>query len=164
MKYFAIIIIPFFIYSCYGRKPKVKTGFEGKAMPTIQLLAVDSNTIYNTERISPGKPTLLFSFETWCPYCRAQTKSLVSNIESMNDINVYMICNTQLSEFKKFYKEFNLDKYPNIKAGVDYELSFERYFRTGKIPYLAMYDRNKILKQVIIGKTSIATLRKIMIE
>jgi thiol-disulfide isomerase/thioredoxin len=137
---------------------------EGKPMPAIALLAADSSTIYNTADIAPGKPTLLFSFATWCPYCKAQTESLISHINSLKGINIYMVCNTQFSEFRKFYSHYKLKDYPNIKAGVDNNLSFVKYFKTGQVPYLAIYDQQKNLKQVLLGKTAISTIKDIAFE
>jgi thiol-disulfide isomerase/thioredoxin len=164
MKRITFIALVVSLCGCYGKKPKTITGLEGKPMPTITLLAADSSTMYNTADIAPGKPTLLFSFETWCPYCKAQTKALLSHIESLKDVNIYMVCNTQFPEFKKFNKQYELYKYPGIKAGVDNHLSFAKYFKTGQIPYLAIYDRQKNLKQVLVGKTAISTIKDIALE
>jgi len=140
------------------------TGLEGKPMPAISLLAADSSTIINTADIEPGKPTLLFAFETWCPYCKAQTKSLISHIESLKGVNIYMVCNTPFPEFKKFNKQYDLYKYPGIKAGVDTNLSFANYFKTSQIPYIAIYDRQNNLKQVLIGKTAVSTIKDIALD
>jgi thiol-disulfide isomerase/thioredoxin len=140
------------------------TGLEGKPMPAIALLAADSITIINTADIAPGKPTLLFAFETWCPYCRAQTKSLLSHIESLKGVNIFMICNTPLPAFKQFSAQYELKKYPGIKAGVDSNREFKNYFSATNIPYLAIYDKNKNLKQVLVGKTPISTIKDIAFE
>jgi len=161
MKYTVFILLILSLCGCYRKKARMKTGLEGKPMPSIALLATDSSTIYNTVNINPGRPTLLFSLETWCPFCKAQTQSIISHIMLLKDINIYMICNTQFSEFKKFANRYELNRYPNIKAGVDYNMSFERYFKSTKIPFLAIYDREKKLKQIIIGKTAISTIRGI---
>jgi len=164
MKNTAFIILVLFVCGCYGKKPKMKTGLEGKSMPAIELLAIDSITIYKTNSIADGKPTILFSFETWCPYCKAQTKSIISQIKSLKDVNVYMLCYSQYPEFKDFYKRFELDKYPNIKAGIDYNISFAKYFKSTQIPYLAVYDNKKILKQVFVGKTPISSIKDAAFE
>jgi thiol-disulfide isomerase/thioredoxin len=140
------------------------TGLEGKPMPSIALLAADSSTIFNTADIAPGKPTLLFSFETWCPYCKAQTESLISHLSTLKDINIYMVCNTPFPEFKKFYNHYKLNNYPTIKAGIDYNTSFANFFKTNRIPYLAIYDKQKNLKQVFLGKTAISTIKEISLK
>lgn len=73
-----------------------------------------------------------------------------------------MICNSSYVEFKKFYDEFHLNKYPAIAAGTDGHHVFQEYFQSAKIPYLAIYDKNKSLKQALIGKNYISTIKEII--
>jgi thiol-disulfide isomerase/thioredoxin len=149
------------IAGCYGKKPEIKkTGLEGKPMPAIDLIAIDSVSHFNTESIASGKPTILFAFEPWCPYCRAQTTSMIAQINKLKDINIYMLCTSQYSQFKTFYNKFQLQKYPNIKAGIDYKRSFANYFEQTGVPYLAIYNSDKKLKQVLQGKNYISTIKE----
>ncbi|SRR5258708_386219 len=163
MKYLSIIALLLYISAC-SLRPKVKTGYEGKLMPSFELLMADSITRFNTASIPSGKPIVLFSFEPWCPYCRAQTEDLVSHIQSMKDINFYMLCDAPFPDFKNFYDHYELKKYPNMHAGVDDNLFFAQYFKTNQIPYLAVYDKQKKLKQVLIGKTDLNIIKKIASE
>jgi thiol-disulfide isomerase/thioredoxin len=151
--------------SCQAKKPEVmKTGLEGKPMPTIDLISFDSLTHYNTTNSEPGKPTILFAFRPGCPYCRAQTRAIVSNIEALKDINIYMICVSESPLFKNYYEKYELNKYSNIKAGIDYNETFVNYFNASTVPYLAIYDKNKKLKQVLQGKNYVSTLKDIALQ
>jgi thiol-disulfide isomerase/thioredoxin len=142
----------------------MKTGLEGKLMPDIDLILVDTNSHFNTANIALGKPTVLFSFEPWCPYCKAQTKALISKIESLKDVNICFLTNSTYPGFKEFYDRFHLEKYPNVKAGIDYKYGFARYFQTNQIPFLAIYDRSKKLKQVLIGRNYFSTIKEAVTE
>jgi thiol-disulfide isomerase/thioredoxin len=164
MKTTIILTALFVLCGCYSRTPAVKTGLEGKPMPAIELIAADSVTHFNTKDIPVGKPTVLFSFEPWCPYCRAQTKTLLNNLTSLKDVNIYMICNSTYAEFKNYYDLFKLKKYPAIAAGTDNHHAFQEYFQSSKIPYLAIYDKDKNLKQALIGKNYISTIKEIISE
>jgi len=164
MKYTSVLIVSLVLCSCLSKKNKLKTGLEGKPMPSVSILEADSTTIFNTKNIVPGKPTLLFSFATWCPYCKAETEALLSNLKSFNNVNIYMICNSRFQEFKKFNDHYKLDQYPNIKAGVDKNMSIPRFFNSNKIPILAVYDANKKLKRVFIGITPISAVKDIAIK
>lgn len=151
--------------ACYSRNtPEYKTGLEGKSMPSIDLLMADSVTRFNTNSILPGKPTILFAFEPWCRYCRAQTKSIISHSKSLEGINIYMLCGSKYSDLKKYYDKYQLNKYPNIKVGIDYKFSFSKYFKSSNVPYMAFYDRGNKLKQVVIGKQYIKTIREIALQ
>lgn len=161
MRLFQYIIAAMVVAGCKSKPTEIKkTGLEGQLMPSITLLGADSISKISTTDIDPGKPTILFAFEPWCPYCRAQTRSIVSQIKSLRDINIYMLCNTTYAEFKKFYDKYELEKYPNIKAGIDYDHRFAIYFRNQNVPSLAIYDKDKRLKQVLEGKNYISVIRK----
>jgi thiol-disulfide isomerase/thioredoxin len=161
MKKVLVILCTVVIAGCYSKKPEVKkTGLEGKPMPAIDLIAVDSISHFNTESIAPGKPTILFAFEPWCPYCRAQTTSMINQIQKLKDVNIYMLCTSNYSLFKSFNKKFQLQKYPNIQAGIDYKRTFAEYFQQTGIPFLAIYGPDKKLKQVLEGKNYISTIKE----
>jgi thiol-disulfide isomerase/thioredoxin len=154
----------FVLCGCYSRTPAVKTGLEGKPMPAIELIAADSVTHFNTADIPVGKPTVLFLFETWCPYCKAQTNTLLSDINTIKDFNIIMICNTGFSKFKEFYDKYHIYEYPNVKSGVDYKFTFINYFKTNDVPYIAVYDKEKKLKDVFKGRTTIRNIKNSSIE
>ena len=161
MKKVILFICTVIIAGCYSKKAEIKKiGLEGKPMPTIDLIAADSITHINTDNIKPGKPTILFSFEPWCPYCRAQTNSMLSQIDKLKDVNIYMLCTSRYSMFKEFYKKHELAKYPNIAAGIDYKRSFDHYFQLTGVPCLAIYGADKKLKQVMEGKNYISTIKE----
>lgn len=153
------------LYSCHGKKPDIiKTGLEGQTLPSFDLLAYDSVTHISTSSIDPKKPTILFAFQPTCPYCRAQTKILVSNNNELKDCNVYMLCISQFPLFKDYYKKYELDKFPNIKAGMDTTGSFMNYFAVETVPYIAIYDKHQKLKQVLRGKNYVSTIKDIALQ
>lgn len=146
---------------CYSKKPEItKTGLEGQLMPAIDLISIDSSSHFSTETIAAGKPTILFAFEPWCPYCKAQTTSMLAQIKKLQEINIYMLCTSPYDQFKSFYKKYHLEKYPNIKAGVDHRLTFVEYFHPTGIPYLAIYSKQKKLKGIMTGKNYISDIKE----
>lgn len=163
MKIGIILILLIGVWSCQ-RQPPFKTGLEGKSLPSFDLMLADSISYFNTNAIPAGKPIILFAFETGCPYSRAQTEDIISNLKSLKNINFYMICNNRYPEFKKFYNHYKLEKFPNIRAGVDTGLFFMRYFNAAQVPYMAVYTSDRKLKQVTIGKMRISTIKNIALE
>jgi thiol-disulfide isomerase/thioredoxin len=161
MKLSTILLPLLILVSCQNKAPKITTGLEGKPMPKIDLLLEDSTTHLDINNIQSGRPAILFAFEPWCPYCKAQTKSIIANIKSLNGIDFYFLTNSAYPGFKEFYKRFELEKYPNIKAGIDYNYTFARYFKTSQVPVMAIYDPNKKLKQLLTGKNYISTIKDI---
>jgi hypothetical protein len=78
----------------------------------------------------------------------------------LKGIDFYFLTNASYTGFKSFYEKYQLEKYANIKAGIDYSYSFAKYFKTNQIPYMAIYDGNKKLKQVLVGKNYISLIKE----
>jgi thiol-disulfide isomerase/thioredoxin len=152
------------ISGCINSPLIVKTGLEGMPLPNFNILMIDSITHLSTSEITPGKPTVLFSFAPWCPYCKAQTAELISHIEDLKDINIYMITTASLPELKKFYYDYALNKFHNIKIGQDDSNYFGGYFKTNIVPYFAIYSKDKKLKRVLKGKSSIRLVKEIAVN
>ena len=160
MKHFTILSLAFCLSSCFST-PEIKTGLEGKPLPSFTLTFVDSLTHFNTANISTGKPIVLFCFAPYCPYCRAEMDDILSNIKYLNNIKFYIFTGSPLSDLKVFYNHFQLQKYSNITAGIDSSNYFAQYYKVTGVPYLAIYNPEKRLKQVLEGKVDIKLIKDI---
>jgi peroxiredoxin len=155
----ACIII---ILSCNNRKQVVATGHEGKPMPSFNLLLMDSTTTINTKSIPAKKPVVLLFISPRCPYCKIQTEDIIENIKTISNAQVYILTSLPFPMLKQFYDQFNLKKYPDIVVGYDYNAFFPQYFKVSSIPYIAIYNENKLLKEVLVGKVSTGLIKDII--
>jgi thiol-disulfide isomerase/thioredoxin len=149
MKYIVTIII-ISLFGCNRVEP-VRTGFEGKPLPSFKLLLSDSTT-YNMVDVKEEKPIILFYYSPDCPYCKAQMEEMIGNIEEFKNTQLYVITDRSYSEMKTFIKKYKLNKYRNIVAGIDINRFIEPYYSLSGVPFTAIYDKNKILKEAYIGK------------
>jgi peroxiredoxin len=137
---------------CFA-KDRTNTGeWVGTKMPTFSLLLKDSTTYLSTDKIPTGKPIVFFYFATYCPYCRAQLEDMIKDINKLKDTRIYMVTNSPYSEVKDYYKEFKLDKYPNITMNLDYKNFFIDSFKVKGVPFMAVYNKEKKLEQTFSGK------------
>src|SRR5882757_7748196 len=164
MKTIAILLLLASLSGCFSTPDKEKTGLEGKPLPSFDLLLTDSVSHFNTNRIPPGEPVVLFYFGPHCPYSRAQMEDIVDNIKTLGNIRFYVFTSGPFQELKGFYDHYGLKNYPNVTVGQDYAYYFSGYFKTNIVPYLAVYDRHKQLKQALIGKTDIGIIKDIALE
>lgn len=153
MKYIISIVLLSVLFSCCNTPAsKLKTGLEGKEMPSFDLLLMDSLHQLNTQKISGEKPVVFILISPSCPFCRALTKDIVSNIKSLENIQFYIISSYPFDQIKSYYSEFRLGKYSNIIVGQDYTAYSENYFNAAGVPYIAVYNKGRKLRQVFIGK------------
>lgn len=166
MKYksYIVCLIACCVMACFGKRPTITTGHEGKAMPSINLLLTDSVSYLNTKNIPNGEPIVLFYFSPHCPYCRSLTKEIITNIKNLEDIHFYMLSNFPLSYIKDYKDEYQLDKYHNITVAQDYEIYFSTYFKAPGVPCIAIYGKERKLKQVVMGKVSTSLIKDIAFE
>jgi thiol-disulfide isomerase/thioredoxin len=164
MKKLLYVLILVALTGCFGKTPEVKTGKEGKPMPSFNLLLMDSITRLNTSSIPTGQPIVLFLFNPYCPYCRAQTEEITKEIKSLSNIRFYFFSIYSHNEIKGYYKHYQLSRFTNISVGQDYDNYFGNYYPVSGVPYLAIYDINKKLKKVLIGKVGINLIKDIAFE
>ena len=163
MKQLVLVFIIILIAGCFGKEPQ-KTGLEGKPLPEFKMLLTDSITLINSRDIHINKPIVLFYLSPYCPYCKAQTKEIIEDIHKLKDIQFYFITNFPLPALKDFYKEYQLEKYPNIITGVDTANTLKDYFEIQAVPYIAIYGKKKTLNQTFVGKIYSSQIKKVAEE
>ena len=159
MKYITLIFL-IFLLSCYSKNAE-KTNLKGKTLPSFNLLLTDSITYFNTNSIHIGKPVVLFYFGPHCPYSRAQMEEIIKNIYVLKDIQFYVFTTWSFSEMKSFYENYKLNKYSNITVGVDYANFFAKYFKAQGVPYMAIYGKDKKLKEAFIGEVYSTQIKEV---
>lgn len=158
----SVILILIGILGCSGNATVMITGMEGKPLPTFTLLLMDSLSRLNMNSIPKGKPVVLFLFSPNCPYCRAQTNELIANIESFKDVRLYMLSSASFGLIQDYYRYYQIAKYSNITLGRDYENYFGNYYKAMGVPFIAIYDKDKRLKQALIGQVGIHTIKNLI--
>lgn len=149
------------LLSCQSNVTRVKTGYEGKAMPTFSILLADSSKL-KMNNLNSGREAVFFFFGPHCPYSKAQMREIVNNIESLRDYDFYVFTNSTFQEMKQFYSEFDLYKYSNVKVGVDDSNFFAKYFAIEGVPFLAIYDKSNHLNTAYLGRIHFKELRQIL--
>ena len=159
MKTKILLIFLYLLVSC-NRSTAIKTGLEGKPLPSFDFLLRDS-TAFNSSNIPNGSPIILFYFSPTCPYCRAELKLIEDNITSLKRFRFYLLTPASVSAINAFYIKYNLKDYPNITVGFDYAFELGNYFNIKAVPYNAIYDAKRNLHQVIPGKASVEEFKAI---
>jgi thiol-disulfide isomerase/thioredoxin len=151
MKTVFIACMVLILSGCYGTVPE-KTGMEGKPIPSFKMLLPDSLTYFDTEKIPAGQPFVVFLFGAHCPYSRAQMEEIIEENEKLKGLQFYVLTYTSFADMKQFYNDFHLSSYKNITAGVDTSQKFINAYEIDAVPYIAIYGKDKRLKEAYRGK------------
>jgi len=164
MKIWCSILLVTILTGCARQAPPVVTGFEGKPLPVFNLLQMDSVTQLNTSNIPTGKPIVLFLFSPYCPYCRAQTEDMVKNVEKIKNIQVYMLSEFPFATLRDYYEQYHLAQYSNITVLQDYGAYFAKYYKVPGVPFIAVYNNDKILKEVLLGNVGVKSIKEAVLR
>lgn len=151
MKHVIVILASLFFVQCKQSQPKL-SGLEGKPMPVFDILLPDSTTWYNTKNIPQGKPAVILYYSPHCLYCKAQLNEIVDDMDQLLSVDFYLITSYPFKDMKEFSQYYGLKKYPNVTVGWDSAYFVENYFEAAGVPFMAIYDKNKILKHTYMGK------------
>ena len=129
-------------------------------LPSFNMLLMDSATVLKAQEIPNGKPIVLLFFRPDCPHCQAETQAFIDHIDSLKNVQIYLLTIAPLTEIREFYHRYHLDRYNNFTVGRDHEHSFYEAFRPSTIPYTAIYDGNKRLVRIYGQEAGIDNILK----
>lgn len=155
-----LLLVAALVATSFTRPVAVKTGMEGKPVPSFDLVLVDSVTRLNTSQIPEGKPFVIIGFAPFCRHCQDETQDIIAHIQQFKDIDIYYVSAEPLQDMNLFYKHFHLKKYPNVIMGRDTKEVFFTYYKASATPYTAVYDRQKRLKAAFTGQVHAEYLAK----
>ncbi len=139
--------------ACQDEKPQAyKTGMEGKPLPAFAIQLLDSTSFIHSEDLPAGKNLVLFYFKPTCPYCRAQMRDMVNNMERFKDKELYILTNEDLKSTNGFARYFKLNRFNNVIVGRDTGSVVLKTYRLRAVPFTAYFDKNKQLKALYPGR------------
>jgi Methylamine utilisation protein MauE len=158
------LLVGWTLFTAFSVPPTPKTGMEGRLLPSFDLLLADSLTHLNTADIPTGQPFIVIGFSPWCIHCQAETRNIIKHIQQFKNTRIYYVTDYPFGDMKTFYTYFKMARYPNITMGHDVKGYFFSYFKASSIPYAAVFDAKKRLRQVVTGEADAGNLAKLASE
>lgn len=134
------------------------------APPPFRLLTVDSSTYYTKADLPRKTALLLIAFSPDCDHCKKETEQLIQNIDQFKKIQIVMATWLPFAEMKKFYQDYELYKYENIKVGRDVSFIIPPFYNIRNLPFLALYNKKGNLITVTEGSLPIPKIIELFKE
>jgi len=158
------LLIGWTLFTAFTAPVTVKTGMEGRPLPTFDMQLYDSLTHLNTADIPTGQPLIVIGFSPTCTHCQAETADIIKNIEKFRNARICFTTGFPLKDMQVYYRYYKLKQYPNIIMGRDSTNAFLNFFKADAVPYTAVYDSQKRLKRVMNGQAAAANLAKVIAD
>jgi len=148
------LILLFFCFASLSAQSQTQPDPPYKRFPTVpplKLLLTDSSTIFTDKDLKKNTPLFIILFSPDCEHCKKETEELIDKIDSFKNIQIVMATFMPVGDIKKFYDNYNLDRFSNITVGYDMQHMLSTYYRISYTPFLAFYDKKGNLIEGIQG-------------
>ena len=152
MKYALFLLVCTLSVSLLSAQENVKPEPPYRQFPTVppfKFLLTDSTTVYTKEDLPARKSVLLMLFSPECDHCRHQIDSILARVDEFKNVQIVLATVLPFDRLRNFYTEYQLQKYPNIVAGRDFQFFLPSFFETHSLPTMGLYDRKKQLIEVV---------------
>jgi len=131
---------------------------QSKKVPPFQMVQPDGS-IFKAENLPMGKPIVIIYFSPDCEDCHQFTVVLLTRINELKNASIAMITYQPKDDVIHFASQFNLNKYSNIYIGTEGNSYFiGNYYKVGKLPFMALYNKNGDLIKLYDKELSINDL------
>lgn len=134
------------------------THSQSNKVPPFKITLADGKVFF-AGNLPFGKPIVIIYFSPECEDCQQLTKELINRIKEFSSASIAMITNLSIDKVKRFVTEYHLDKYSNIFTGTEGDSFFVgNYYKVGKLPFMALYNKNGDLIKVYNKEISLEDL------
>ncbi|GAA4339973.1 hypothetical protein [Flaviaesturariibacter amylovorans] len=123
-------------------------------LPPIDLLLIDSSTVFTTEQVKK-KPVLLMVFDPNCHHCQMTAEELYNERAKLPDVQIVMATMETVSRMRAFREKYHLEAVPQVLLGKDRFYLLPPFFNISHLPFMALYNKKHELIGTFEGSLSI---------
>lgn len=154
-KILCLAVLIFLVGNIFAQNAGQPPYLKNPVLPDFKILQKDSVTWFSKRDLKPGKPVMIMLFSPDCDHCQQQTRMIQERIKELGDLQIVMASFQPMEKLRKFYKDYRIAQYPNIRMGRDVSYFFGNFYVGRSIPFLAIYDRSFKLVKVYDGGAKI---------
>jgi hypothetical protein len=126
-------------------------GYGQQKLP--KFIIADSGGKYiRSTGITITRPAVLIYFQPDCEDCRQFTSLFTADGVFLRHYQVIMVTNSDIGKLKQFVTRFGLNGKKNVIAGTEgWAGSLQRRLDVRRFPFVAVYDRQRMLRAVLTG-------------
>jgi thioredoxin-related protein len=111
-------------------------------LPPFSITKVPDSSRFEKVNLQKNKAVMIMVFSPDCDHCQHKVKEIQTNIKLFKNIQIVMVSNLGYDYINRFYKEFNMAKYPGIIMGMDYRYMIGNFFTIGSVPAIFLYNKS----------------------
>jgi thiol-disulfide isomerase/thioredoxin len=120
-------------------------------IPQFTVHKAPDSTAFTRNNLHKRKATVFIIFSPDCSHCQHETELLLKDIQKFKNTQIVMISYLPYPEMMKFYKVYNIAKYPKITMAHDTKFFFPVFFKVQNLPSIFVYDKQGNFKKSFEG-------------
>ena len=113
---------------------------DGRKVFTSLEISLSGNRTYTITGTPRYNRFIIIFFDTECYYCHLEAEAIVSNIDLLEGIDIYMITSGDQESVMEFEGKHGLAGYPSIKTGRVRDETILNGYGIRAVPSLLVYD------------------------
>jgi thioredoxin-related protein len=120
-------------------------------LPPFKLMLAPDSIKFEKADLKKKTATVIMIFSPDCDHCIHATKELLANINLLTKAQIIMATSLSFDHVQKFYTDFKLKDFPNIKAGIDNTYFLATLYAVRSFPSIYVYDKKGKFKAFFEG-------------
>ena len=136
-----------------------------KSIPTIppfKLMLVPDSTVFTKYDLKKKRATIIMVFSPDCEHCLHATEDLLAHYDLFKKVQIVMATSLSYNHIQKFYKDFKIADYPNIKVGLDNSYFLGTFYQVHNYPAIFLYDKKGMFKEFFDGSVKFEKIAKLL--
>lgn len=127
-------------------------------VPPFEITTVNKQVI-NKSHLK-ARSTVVMFFSPTCDHCQKQIRDMQKQYDKLQNFEIVLACYVKPAELQKFITEYDMNKYPHFKIGIDTKYILPPFYNIKSLPFIALYDKKGKLIQVKEGNMNVDEMIK----
>ncbi len=150
-RFFLVVLFSFFCASLFAQTDSLPVYQRFPTVPPFKLMVLPDSTSFTKDDLKEKTPTIIMVFSPDCDHCIHATESLLKHMDLFTKTQIVMATALSYNHIQKFYSDFNMGAYPNIKVGLDNSYFLGTFFQIHSFPSIYVYDKKGKFKAFFEG-------------
>ncbi len=149
MKTLFLVILSAFFYGPISAQVQIPDEPAYKRIPTIppfSLMLSPDSVLFSKDNLKKKRAVVVMVFSPDCDHCIHATQDLILNIKSFKKTEIVLASSLSYESIQKFYKDLNLNQYPNIHVGYDSKRFLSSFYKVKSFPSIFLYNKKGAFK------------------
>lgn len=145
MRYILASLFSLIVLSSSAQVDQGAPYLKNNGIPTFSITSISGKEVTN-KNLPKYRYTFIIIFSPDCPHCEHEAAEINKYSDKFKDVLFVWDSYRDMESIKKFAEKYNLTNKPNVIIGRDPNFMLPSFYRPRMTPFMAIYDKNKLVK------------------